>query len=60
MRNWKSGGIEPSIDELLGDELMEPVMRSAGLCAGDLRALVNETAERLHHEPERSGRRPID
>ncbi len=39
MRNWKSGGVEPSIDELLGDEVMVPVMRSAGLCAGDLRAL---------------------
>ncbi|HEY5209523.1 MAG TPA: hypothetical protein VIJ42_08785 [Stellaceae bacterium] len=52
MRNWKSAGVEPSIDELLHDELMVPVMRSAGLCIGDLRALVTETAERLQHAPE--------
>jgi len=52
MRNWKSAGIEPSIDELLHDELMVPVMRSAGLCVGDLRALVTEAAERLQHSPQ--------
>ena len=60
MRNWKSPGVEPSIDELLGDEVLVPVMRSAGLCVGDLRALVNETAERLHHEPDWSGCRPAE
>jgi hypothetical protein len=54
MRNWKSAGIEPSIDELLHDELMVPVMRSAGLCVGDLRALVTETAERLSQADERN------
>lgn len=59
MRNWKSGGIEPSIDELLGDEVMVPVMRSAGLCVGDLRALVAETAERLNGETDWV-RPPID
>lgn len=50
MRNWKAAGVEPSIDELLDDEVMVPVMRSAGLCPGDLRALVAETAERLYHD----------
>jgi hypothetical protein len=60
MGNWKTGGIEPSIDELLDDEVMVPVMRSAGLCVGDLRALVAETAERLHLEPECSSRGSID
>ncbi len=60
MRNWKSAGVEPSIEELLDDEVMVPVMRSAGLCAGDLRALVSETAERLNHEPDCSGRRSVD
>jgi hypothetical protein len=60
MGNWKTGGVEPSIDELLDDEVMVPVMRSAGLCVGDLRALVAETAERLHLEPECSGRGSID
>lgn len=60
MRNWKAAGIEPSIDELLDDEVMVPVMRSAGLCAGDLRALVTETAERLHQEPDWSRRRTVE
>jgi len=55
MRNWKSAGVEPSIDELLHDELMVPVMRSAGLCMGDLRALVTETAERLQDSPQPRG-----
>jgi hypothetical protein len=50
MRNWKIAGVEPSIDELLEDEVMVPVMRSAGLCVSDLRDLVTETAERLHHQ----------
>ena len=50
MRNWKSAGIEPSIDELLHDEVMVPVMRSAGLCVSDLRTLVTQTAERLHDD----------
>jgi hypothetical protein len=59
MRNWKIAGVEPSIDELLEDEVMVPVMRSAGLCVGDLRALVAETAERLHHEPDDSSKPPI-
>jgi hypothetical protein len=47
MRKWRTAGIEPSLDELLGDELMIPVMKSAGLSADDIRALVVETAERL-------------
>lgn len=60
MHRWKAGGIEPSIDELLDDEVMVPVMRSAGLCVGDLRALVTETAERLHHESHCSCRGSVD
>jgi len=50
MRKWRAAGVEPSLDELLGDELMVPVMRSAGLSADDIRALVVETADRLHGE----------
>lgn len=63
MHNWKNPGIEPSIDELLGDDVMVPVMRSAGLCPGDLRTLVSEAAERLtadnDNSSDRSGRRPV-
>ncbi len=50
MRKWKMASAEPSLDELLGDELMIPVMKSAGLSAEDIRALVVETAERLGGE----------
>jgi len=50
MRKWKMAGVEPSLDELLGDEVMIPVMKSAGLSADDIRALVVETAERLNGE----------
>jgi hypothetical protein len=60
MRDWKYPGVEPSIDELLGDEVMVPVMRSAGLCVGDLRALVAETTERLRRDADWSSRRPIE
>lgn len=52
MRNWKIGGIEPSLDELLGDEVMVPIMRTAGLSADDIRALVAETAARFDGDSE--------
>jgi hypothetical protein len=57
---WKQAGIEPSIDELLDDDVMVPVMRSAGLCAGDLRALVVETAGRVNEARDWLRRRTPD
>lgn len=50
MRKWRNAGIEPSLDELLGDEVMVPVMKSAGLNADDLRTLVSAVAERMTAE----------
>ncbi len=50
MQRWKMTGAEPGLDELLDDEVMVPVMRSAGLSAEDIRSLVLETAERLADE----------
>jgi hypothetical protein len=38
---------EPTLDELLADDIMRPVMKSAGLDAGGLRALLRELAHRL-------------
>ena len=38
---------EPTLDELLADEIMRPVMRSAGLDAGGLRSLLRDLAHRL-------------
>ncbi|MGH6989279.1 MAG: hypothetical protein ACREFD_13150 [Stellaceae bacterium] len=51
--------MEPSLDELLADEVMEQVMRSAGLSAGDLRTLIAAAAERIAAK-ENSRRRAID
>ena len=47
MQRWKISVVEPSLDDLLGDEIMIPVMRSAGLSAEQLRAELHETARRL-------------
>ncbi len=47
MQRWKMNTVEPSLDDLLGDEIMIPVMRSAGLSAEQLRAKLRQTACRL-------------
>ena len=47
MRRWKIDVVEPSLDDLLEDEIMTPVMRSAGTSAESLRAALNEAARRL-------------
>jgi hypothetical protein len=54
MRGWKTP-CEPTLDELLGDEIMVPVMRSAGVDASTLRQLVIELARRA---PAEGFRRP--
>lgn len=59
MQMWRTAGVEPSLDELLADEVMEQVMRSAGLSAGDLRTLIAAAAERIAAK-ENSRRRAID
>jgi len=38
---------EPSLDELLADDLMTPVLRSAGLDAQGVRDMMAETARRV-------------
>jgi len=47
MRRWKMSEVEPSLDDLLDDEIMVPVMRSAGLSAEQLRAELRRTASGL-------------
>ncbi|HTV46072.1 MAG TPA: hypothetical protein VMF05_12215 [Stellaceae bacterium] len=37
----------PSLDDLLADEVMQPVLRSAGLERHELREMMVETARRL-------------
>jgi hypothetical protein len=38
---------EPSLEDLLADEVMEPVLRSAGLERQELRDMMVETARRI-------------
>jgi hypothetical protein len=45
--SWKMTMIEPTLDELLEDEIMRPVLRSAGVDAARLRASLAEAARRL-------------
>jgi hypothetical protein len=40
--------IEPTLDDLLDDEMMISVMRSAGTDAAELKARLAETARRLN------------
>ena len=45
---------EPSLDDLLADEVMEPVLRSAGLELHELREMMMETARRIDDRERRS------
>ena len=45
---------EPSLEDLLADEVMEPVLRSAGLEPQELREMMMETARRIEGRERRS------
>jgi hypothetical protein len=45
---------EPSLEDLLADEVMQPVLRSAGLELQELRQMMVETARRIE-DRERQG-----
>ena len=45
---------EPSLEDLLADEVMEPVLRSAGLELQELRKMMMETARRIDDRERRS------
>jgi hypothetical protein len=47
MTRWRMTMIEPTLDDLLDDDIMNPVMRSAGIDADRLKAALAETARRL-------------
>jgi hypothetical protein len=55
--DWRSEcrRYEPSLDDLLADEVMEPVLRSAGLELQELREMMMETARRIEDRDRRSG-----
>ena len=42
-----------SLDDLLADDVMEPVLRSAGLDERGLREMMMETARRIEHREQR-------
>jgi len=45
---------EPSLEDLLADEVMGPVLRSAGLELQELRQMMMETARRIEDRERRS------
>ena len=45
---------EPSLDDLLADEVMEPELRRAGLELQELREMMLETARRIEDRERRS------
>ncbi|HEV2161006.1 MAG TPA: hypothetical protein VGR52_02045 [Stellaceae bacterium] len=47
---WRMTG-EVELDELLGDTLMEPVTRSAGVSTDDIRHQLADVARRLGSRP---------
>ena len=47
--------IEPSLDDLLGDEIMIEVMRSAGIDADELRAQLHKAARRRGRSERKGG-----
>jgi len=47
---------EPSLEDLLADEVMEPVLRSAGLELQELREMMIETARRIKDRVQRGDR----
>ena len=44
---------EPSFEDLLADEVMTPVLRSAGLKAQEFREMMVETARRIENRGRR-------
>ena len=47
MTGWKMTMIEPTLDDLLDDDIMAPVMRSAGVDAGQIKTRLAAQARRL-------------
>jgi hypothetical protein len=47
MRNWTKAMNEPTLDELLKDDIMLAMVRSSGLDPAALRAMLAELAARL-------------
>jgi hypothetical protein len=45
---------EPTLEDLLADEVMEPVLRSAGLEPQEFRQMIIETARRIEDRERRS------
>ena len=45
---------EPNLEELLADEVMEPVLKSAGLEPQEFRDMLVETARRIEDRERRS------
>ncbi len=53
MSRWRLAG-EPDLEELLGDDVMEPVVRSAGVSYEELRRQLSDISRRLGHRKARA------
>lgn len=53
MSRWRLAG-EPDLEELLGDEVMTPVVRSAGMSHDELRRQLSDVGRRLAHRAARA------
>ena len=50
----------PSLDDLLADEVVEPVLRSAGLDQHELREMMVETARRIEDRARRNAAADVE
>jgi len=53
MSRWRLAG-EPDLEELLGDDVMGPVVRSAGVSYEELRRQLSDISRRLARRDERA------
>jgi hypothetical protein len=53
MSRWRLAG-EPDLEELLGDDVMGPVVRSAGVSYEEFRRQLSDISRRLAHRDARA------
>jgi len=49
--SWTTAGVEPTLDEMLADPIVQLVMRRDRIAAGDVRRAVRGAAPRSTREP---------
>jgi len=49
--SWFSGGVEPTIAELLSDLIVQALMRADGVAAEDVMAIIGQAGSLQRHRP---------